>query len=492
MAGIGNRAAILTLARIANYGLMLISPIILVHLLSVAEFGRYREFLLYASVMQSIALFSIDDSLLYFIPAHPASRWRIVRQTAGLTAGSSLLAVAGLVVLDAATGGRMVGSLLLPICLYTLFIVNLSFWDWFWVATDRPALIFVYTSVRLAARVIVATVTAAVTHDVRTIIWALIALEGVRLLVAGAVMAIMDRSATEPPLEEPWREQLRYCLPSGTASVLAMLNRNLSSLVVAKALGAVALAQYAIGRFGEPVVETLRNSVSAVVLPEMVRRDRDSRAASLALWKRATVVNAIVLFPVAVIVEWFARPLVVTVFGGGYAEAALVLQIYMLGMLRECFDFAPALRAINVTRPLVQSNVASLIACGAMLAILVPLAGVVGAMTAFVIGMVVDAAWLGWSAMRHYGVSLRELIPWARVGGVTAAAAIAAAVLVVSDWTRLFGGGDLALGGVALGASVYLAAFALLLLALRVPEAYDLLAWARRLAPTFTAASRKA
>ncbi len=97
---------------------------------------------------------------------------------------------------------------------------------------------------------------------------------------------------------------------------------------------------------------TLRNSVSSVVLPEMVRRDRAvSRADSLALWKQATVTNTILLFPVVVIVVRFARPLVEAVFGRSYAPAALVLQIYMIAVLRECFDFAPALRAINCTRP---------------------------------------------------------------------------------------------------------------------------------------------
>src|SRR6185437_3241481 len=293
----------------------LISPIILVRLLTVEQFGRYREFLLYASVLQSIAVFSISDSVLYCIPANPASRWRTVRQTAVLLALSSLITVAVVAVLDRASGGRVLGTLLLPVCLYTIFYSNLDFWDYFWVATDRPGLLFVYTSLRLAARVAVAIVTAALTRDVSAIIWALIALEGLRVLGAAVIVLMKDRSAAEPPLREPWREQLRYCLPSGTASVLAMLNRTLSSLVVAKALGPVALAQYSIGRFGEPVVDTLRNSVSAVVLPEMVQRDRDSRAAALTLWKQANVVNAIALFPVAVVVERFAGPLVETVFG---------------------------------------------------------------------------------------------------------------------------------------------------------------------------------
>lgn len=487
MSRVGNRAAILTLSRLANYGLMLISPVILVRLLSVAQFGRYREFLLYVSLLQSIAIFSINDSLLYCMPAHPASRWRTVRQTAVLIGCSTLITVAALALLDRASGGRVVGALLLPICLYVLFASNLDFWDFYWLTTDRPALIFVYTTLRLATRVGAVLAAAAWTHEVRVIIWTLIALEGLRVLGTLLVMIIMDRSAAEPPLPDPWREQLRFCLPSGAASVISTLNRNLGGLVIAKALGAVALADYTIAKFGEPVVVTLRNSVSSVVLPEMVQRDRTSRADSLALWRRATVVNTILLFPVVVLVERFARPLVVTVFASAYAPAALVLQIYMLFVVRECFDFAPALRAINCTRPLVGSNVASIIACGVLLAILVPMAGVPGAMVAVVAAALVDAVWLGWATMRSYGVGLGELVPWGSTGRVAAAALLAGAVLATSAWRQMFGP-----GGMALAATAYLAAFVLLLLALRVPEAYALLAWARRLLPSLHPVSRKA
>lgn len=488
MSGVGNRAAILTLSRLANYGLMLISPIILVRLLTVEQFGHYREFLLYVSVLQSFAVFSINDSVLYCIPANPASRWRIVWQTAVLIACSSIVTVAILALADRASGGHVVGALLLPVCLYTLFSSNLDFWDYFWVATDRPGLLFVYTSLRLAARVAVAIVTAALTHEVWAIIWALIALEGLRVLGALIVMAVKNGSAAEPPLREPWREQLRYCVPSGAASILSTLKSNLSSIVVTKALGAVALAQYSIGKFGEPVVITLRNSVSSVVLPEMVHRGRSSREDSLALWKRATVVNTILLFPVVVVVMRFARPLVETVFGPSYAPAAVVLQLYMVGVVRECFDFAPALRALNRNRALVEATVASLATCGVMLAVFIPAGfGVAGAMASVVIGMVMEAVWLARATVRHFGVSARELIPWGSTGRVAAAALVSAALLATSAWRDTFGP-----GGMALAAIAYSAVFALLLLALKVPEAYLLLAWARRLIPAFTTASRKA
>src|ERR1700688_137790 len=137
MAGFARQAVILAASRIANYGLMIISPIVLVRVLTVGDFGRYREFLLYASLLQSIASFSISDSLLYFIPARPASAWRIVKQTALLTALVSTCIVLGFFILDLVTHGGLVGRYRVPIALYVLLFINVDFWESFWLATHR-------------------------------------------------------------------------------------------------------------------------------------------------------------------------------------------------------------------------------------------------------------------------------------------------------------------------------------------------------------------
>jgi O-antigen/teichoic acid export membrane protein len=475
---IGNRTAILTLSRLANYGLMLISPVLLVRLLDVESFGRYREFLLYASILQAIAVFSINDSVLYCVPANAQSPWRVARQTLVLTFGSSALVMLGLIVLDTLAHGAVVNGYLWPLVAYTMLSVNVDFWEFFWLANRKPGRLFMYSGSRLLVRVTVSVGAAALTHDVRTIIWSLVAFEGLRLLGAAVAYLLCDRSRHEPPLADPWREQLRFCLPSGVASLLAMLSRNLSNLAVARMLGPVPLAQYTIGRFGEPIVTTVRNSISSVVLPEMVRKDTQSREGALRLWKRATVINTIFLFPVVVIIFRYAQPLIVTVFGASYRQAALVMQLYMLVVIRECFDFAPALRAINRTRPLVESNIAALVTCGIALLALAPTAGLAGAMVALVIASCVDVSWLCWRTMQAYQVRLRDIVPVTSVSK-TALAALAAAAFIVSPiWTEMLG-----FGGVILGSAAYLAAYALLLLLLRVPEALTLVEWMKQLLP---------
>src|SRR5689334_1992002 len=361
MAPLAHRAAYLSLARLANYGLMLVSPIILARVLTVEDFGRYREFLLYGTVLQSLGGFAIGDSLLYFIPAHPESPWRIVRQTAVLTFGATLTTSLVLIVFDMATGGAVVGAFLWQLVLYLMLSTNLDFWEMYWLANHRSAAMFGYSAGRLVVRLLVVTIVATATRDVASIIWSLVIVEAVRLVGSAIAFAKLDRSKQEPVLNEPWRGQMRFCLPSGTGSFIANINRYFAGIFVTKMLGAASLAQYAIGRFPEPVIAIVRNALSTVVLPEMVRRGRDNPEVQLALWKRATAMNALLLLPVIVLVIRYAEPAVTTVFGPNYAIAAPLMQIFMVSIFRECFDFAPALRAMNRTSPLVYSNLAALV-----------------------------------------------------------------------------------------------------------------------------------
>src|SRR5687767_13093939 len=108
---------------------MLISPVILVRLLSVHEFGMYREFLVYVSVLASIAGFGVNSSLLRFVPDDPQTGWRYVDQVAALTFASSLVVTAAALSLNSLTGGAVLGDYALRVALYVLLFVNLDFWE---------------------------------------------------------------------------------------------------------------------------------------------------------------------------------------------------------------------------------------------------------------------------------------------------------------------------------------------------------------------------
>jgi O-antigen/teichoic acid export membrane protein len=469
MAGFARQAVILSLSRIANYGLMIISPVILVRVLTVGDFGRYREFLLYASLLQSIASFSISDSLLYFIPARPASSWRIVRQTAILTAAVSICIVLGFYILDLVTSGSLAGRYRLPVALYVLLFVNVDFWESFWLATHQTVRVFIYSAARLIARMLVVVSVAVATNNVMTIIWSLIVLEAVRFIVFAAVWISLDRARNEPPIENIRRDQLRFCVPVGLATVLFLISRNLANVFVAKWLGAAALAQMTIGTYGEPIILALRNSISTVMLPELVRRGVQSPDAPLQLWRRTTIINCVLLFPAAVLLAWFAQPLVLNVFGPKYGPAVPVLQVYGLVIVIACFDFSPPLRAINQTRPLVTSNLVAAIASGLVLVFLLPLAGLIGAALTLVVSGLVEATYNAWCVGRLYGIPQRNLVPWRGTASVALCAAGAALPVVAFTWSLQMG-----IPGIMFASVIYFALFVALLMATRVEEAITL------------------
>jgi O-antigen/teichoic acid export membrane protein len=472
---LARQAIVLSAARIANYGLMLLSPILLVRILAVEDFGRYREFLVYTTLLAGFAGFGIYDTLLYFIPAHAASRWRIIRQTTLLVLYTST-AVLGLVVaLDLLLDGALIGSFLFPMVVYVLLFVNVDFWEWYWLADNRPAPMFIYTTTRMLVRMAIVLVAAATTHSVTVIVYGLIALEAVRL-TGSYLFWRSARSNSEPlPATNTWHEQLRFCMPWGVAGILGYASRNLGNIVVVKLLGAVSLAHYTIGLYGEPIIVAVRNSISAVLLPEMVRRGTSSGEEALVVWRRATIVNCTILFPVGVLLVRYAEPIVVTAFGAAYRAAIPVLQIYALVIVRECFDVSLPLRSASRTMPLVQSSLVSLAVSSASLFLLLPAAGIVGATAALVAAGFAEAAFLVWQVVKFYRVSVADLLPWGSALKVGGAAVLASVVTLGNFWTQVLG-----FAGIVFAGTLYIVVFALLVWLLRVPEIEVLRVLARR------------
>jgi O-antigen/teichoic acid export membrane protein len=450
-----------------NHGLILISPIILVRLLSVEEFGRYREFLVYASVLASIAGFGINSSLLRFVPDSSLATSRVVSQTILMTFASSVLVVGSMLALNALFEGKLVGDYAVTVAIYVFLFVNLDFWEFLWLAEKRSFAVLGYSTTRIVARIVVVTVSAAVTEDVGAIIYSLIGLESVRLFISAIGWRVRARSFRRRG-RSMWREQLQYCLPFGAALTLSTVNKSMGSVLVAKMLGPVALAHYAIGVYVEPIITVLRNSLSEVLLPEMVSRNRQTNR--LLLWHRTTIVTAVFLIATGVVLGRFAETLVVTLFSEKYLPAVAVLQIYLFVFLRESMDFSTPLRAINRTAPILRSNLLAMSINAVLLLVLLPSWGLIGAVVAFVVSRFFEGAYLGWQTMRAYEVSLRQLAPWKELAKVVLAAGLAAVVLFGEFWTERLG-----LAGLVLGAAAYVATFIVLLVFLRVREVPALL-----------------
>ena len=469
MGGLTRQAAIVTISRLINQGLMIVSPVILVRLLSVDDFGKYREFLLYATVVGNFAAFSLPNSLLYYVGLQPRGVWGYVNRIALSLAVSSTIAVVVFAAIDTLLPKPLLGDALLPCVLYVLFCTNLDFWEFLWLAQRKSMLVVAYTASRLIVRIVLVTVVAFLTRDVATIIGSLVVLEGIRLLGALYLWRRLIRGQEVVPLEASWRDQLWFCIPSGIGVCVSTLNSSLGGMFVGQSIGEAALAQFVIGGYVLMVLSPLRNSVSDVLLPQMAALAKDGSAAWLAVWQRSVVLFAIILFPVAVITFRYAEPLVVTAFSEKYRDAASILQWHCAMILISCFDVALALRAIGKTQPLLAAIAVCLVVNLGLLPFLLPRYGTDGAAAALLASNSAGTVYLVWHIARQLKISVLEFIPSRRLCQVILASALAFGVITPSFWTDWLG-----VFGAVPAALLYLLVFFGILHFMRVPELGDL------------------
>jgi O-antigen/teichoic acid export membrane protein len=230
-------------------------------------------------------------------------------------------------------------------------------------------------------------------------------------------------------------------------------------------MGPAALAHYTIGTYLQPVIATVRNSISDVVLPELSARQSGSAEDRLRLWRRTTVVTAIVLFAAAVLLARFAEILVVTLFSQTYLPAVALFQLYVLTFLRDSLDFGVPLRAMNRNAPILHSTLVCFVVRIALMAILIPLWGLLGAVVAMVASRFCEGGYLGVQTARAFEIPLRQLAPWSDLLKVLGAALLSGAVLYGDFWTERLG-----VFGVAPAAALYGALYIFLLTCAGVPE----------------------
>ena len=96
MSGLMSRGAILTVSRMSNFAIQLLSPLLLVRILDVPSYGQYQEFVIWAALLVTVCSFAVDSSLTYFLPRYPQRDRAFVSQSTALTLAISVICLSSL------------------------------------------------------------------------------------------------------------------------------------------------------------------------------------------------------------------------------------------------------------------------------------------------------------------------------------------------------------------------------------------------------------
>ena len=128
-----------------------------------------------------------------------------------------------------------------------------------------------------------------------------------------------------------------------------MLNKanDFGKVVVGTQMGPVPLAIYTTAAYQVPLVNIVQTSLSDVIFPDMVKRAKRDPAEGLRLWKRAQMLVSRSSCPAWVLLTYFAEPLIRLAFTDAYVAATPFFQVFLLLMLRQCFQFSTPLRSVE-------------------------------------------------------------------------------------------------------------------------------------------------
>ena len=452
MSSFVSRGAVLASARLLNQALALLSPLLLVRLLDIVDYGRYRQFMALAILITSLGGFALAANLTYLLARSPERAAADVTKTCALmfvvALVSALVVVLGrhwLVPVEIADSWRL-------LALYVFMFLNLEVVVPYWLAQRRSVEVMQYTLLVTAWRLATLLGAALYFHELEMIFVVIVCAETLKNL---AIYLWLRRRGL---LVFRWnhdvlREQIRLVAPLGLGSVLNKANE-FGRVVVGSIMGPVPLAIYSTAAYQVPLVNIVQTSLSDVIFPDLVKRAQRDPSEGLRLWKRAQMMVAAVILPCWLLLAYFAEPLIRLAFTDAYVSATPYFQVFLLLMVRQCFQFSTLLRSVEDNSSFATANGVALVLNIVLLVTLMPRFGLWGPTLGLVVVQMWSGYYLGRRVMLRYRVPAAEIFQWRKFGLALLAAGLALGLMHATlEW--LPRGAPSLLAGLAVFAVMY-------------------------------------
>lgn len=436
-----DQAALMTLGRLAERIVGILSGIFLVRLLSKSAYGTFLQVSLIGSLTTSLILLGLPQSLLFILPQEePARRRRFIRQTAAITLAASAVAaflVAGahrslariLHNADFDTIGLVVAAYVVLFSLDRLVEPTL-------IALQEARLASLLTTVSSVLLLVATLAPAWAGWSIGRVYTCIILVYLARLAFFAGRVARMPAAGPSPLFERASvRRQVAFSLPLGLAGISGQWNKQMDGLIVSFFFVPDIYAVYARGAFELPLIDLLPFTLATVILPRLVELWRAGKPAEFtALWNRSIQISSLLVFPAFAYCLLFAREIIVVLFTEAYSASVPVFQVYLLALPFRLTSYGVLLQAVGDTRTILRSSAAGLILNAAIAFLLCPIIGPVGAAIGFVGSQIFQIVYLLNAIRIKATIPLGRLMPWPRLGVALGIAAVAAVVTKVGGF----------------------------------------------------------
>ena len=425
----------------------LATAMVLSRILSASDYGTYRQTWLTFYALAPVFELGITPSVSFLVPklAREDIKTYLVQNGLLLGGTGALLGLGFLVMsgpLEALFDNPGLAAHLRAFALFPVFMLPLRL-------TENALIVFGRTTLAGAlaggAAILQSAIVLFAVLGGRTLtdtfqllsLWALLRW----LLAAGSLLWLLRAypvNWSAPTL----RRQVRFALPLGAAAMVGLIARQIDQVIVSSTFTPGEYAIYANGTYEIPLVSVLALSVTAVLVPAIVRaRQAGDNGEVRRLWHGAARRLAWLFFPTFVFLMVVAEPLMMLVFSERYVASAGPFRILLFLLPLRIFMPSAFLRALGRGRPILTTAcwAASIGLVLALVLVRITPLGLRGPAIATTVATYWGAAYSIRIGARTMGWSLREYMPWKPLAAIMAVALVAALpAAIVGHYVRDF------------------------------------------------------
>jgi len=423
---LADKAGVVVFAQLVKTLIDIVPAIVLVRMLSSADFVVISFLLLVYETAKYLATLGFPDSVFYFFErVGPRARTGFALQTCGIMLMTGTIAAAVILAItpflpnllpEWSPSSVQKTQRLLPVMAFVA-LTEIPTWpvNNIMLAADRQKAASWYNLMNSGLLFVSIIGPIALGYPIDIAIWCLSAYSTVRLVVSALWLWRILPAYEQRPSRSLLRQQIAFSIPIGLSTLVARLNRNADKFIVSYLLTENIVALYMVGATEIPLVRVIPFAVGSVLISRYVQFQMDDKRQELRdLWYKGIEKVSLVVLPLCFLFITLAPELITLLFGAQKVQAALPFQIYSLIILLRVTSYGSILQAFGDTTAVLKLSV-NLLFWNVLLSIPFTIwFGIVGTAAAAVLANYINLA----ITLRVIATHMRE--PWYRVLPLTA------------------------------------------------------------------------
>ncbi len=381
MSNLVKQAGIISAADFLRLFVKTIIGILLARILTQAEYGTYRQLFMIYTLMAAIFMVGLPQSVYYFLPKSDGdTKNKIIRQTVDIFSVLGLVSAVLLLVSRHLIAGVFnnpdLSRILVIYAVYPFFMFLSQLYYSIMIGLQQPKKAAGFIIFSLCFDFILILGTAILTKDLFFITCSIVLSVLIQWLYARFNLRKYTSGSWFDYDRELLKAQFRFALPIGIAAIIGVISAQVDKIIISSYFSPELFAVFAVGATELPFIGIITNSVNAVILPEMSRKDNVKAVSDL--YKGAVRKNALILFPLFVFCFVFAAQIIELLYSAKYLESVLYFRIYLFTIPLRIATYGLLFQVFNKTKFIFIISTFTLIVNTALSLVLINLYGLKG------------------------------------------------------------------------------------------------------------------